>query len=252
LTSLLDANERRWIEGSKRKPRARARIVALPYAGGSSATYRHWSAHAPEDVEILAIQLPGRGSRFREPLPDSMDELVAALVPGIRRLLDRPYAIYGHSMGALIAFELCRALRKESLRAPAVLIVSGSPGPRTRAAHPTTSHQLPDERFVELLRRFNGTPPAVLESAELMRLTLPMLRSDFKISETYRYRTERPLDVPIVALAGDQDRLCPPSRAMEWQEESTHTVACHAFSGNHFFLHEHAAAVVHLILPHLA
>jgi medium-chain acyl-[acyl-carrier-protein] hydrolase len=220
----------------------------LPYAGGSSAVYRQWPDLLPDDVELLAVQLPGRGGRFREELATDLVALVRNLAEDVVSFTDKPYVVFGHSMGALLAFELCRRLRSLGAAPPLGLVVAGSLGPRRRAAARTTTHTLPDDELIALLRRWRASPPEVLANAEYMRLALPMLRSDFRICETYRYEDEPPLEVPLIVLGGTDDRLAVPVHLDEWRLETTGPVTVELVAGGHFFVTSARQAVIDLIL----
>ncbi|HKG20773.1 MAG TPA: alpha/beta fold hydrolase, partial [Blastocatellia bacterium] len=175
-----------WIACARPNPRARLRLFCFPYAGGSSASYRPWADRIPRSVELCAVQLPGRGSRLSEPPFDRLVPLVQAIKPIILQLLDKPFALFGHSMGARIAFELARLLRREENLEPAHLFISGCRAPQL-PVEDRAVYGLPDPEFIDELRRLNGTPKEVLENRELMQLMIPLLRADFAVCGTYTY-----------------------------------------------------------------
>lgn len=224
----------RWIPWRLAEEARPVRLFCFPFAGGGASVFRSWACDVAADVELMPVQLPGRETRFGEPLIDDLDGLVRATVDGIGDLLQPPFAFYGHSMGALLAFELSRHLRRQGRAPPGVLLVSGF-----RAPHlPDDSapvHVLGDDKLVAEMRTLAGTPDAVLEDAELCSLLLPILRADFRICETYRHRDESPLSCPIVAFAGIDDAHASAEVAAGWSEHTTAEFTLQVLPGNHFF-----------------
>ena len=194
------ANPRFIVPRPVAKPRVR--LYCLPYAGGSASAYHAWARALPDDVELSGVQLPGRSLRIHEPPLRRLPELLRALLPRLERQ-DAPYVLFGHSMGALVAFELARGLRHLGAPPPAGLIVSGSRAPERRGASHDL-HRLPDEDFLRELRRFEGLPEEVLRDPELLALTLPALRADFEMIETWQSEPEPPLPVRMAALGGTE------------------------------------------------
>ena len=225
-----------WFARPKPNPQARLRLFCFPYAGGSALAFRKWPQHLPPGVEVWAAQLPGRGSRIREPPYSSLTAMVEDLAVAIRPHLDRPFAFFGHSMGAMISFELARLLRRQGGAAPAHLFVSGRRAPQIPDTDPPT-YNLPDAELVEELRRLNGTPPEVLEHPELMGLMLPLLRADFEVVETYSYQPGPPLDCRLSAFGGLQDEDVTREHLDGWREQTTSHFAVRMFEGDHFYLH---------------
>lgn len=230
--------------------RPRLSLFCLPYAGGGANVFQSWPAQLPPDIEVAAIQLPGRGTRFREPLFRQIgplcDSLEAALVPFLEPAGSTPFALFGHSMGATIAFELCRRLRRRGGRMPAHLILSGRGAPQFVDDEPPI-YQLPEAEFIKKISTQGGTPREVLDNAELMSLLLPILRADFEVVETWQYTPEPPLDVPMTALGGHEDELAPASEIPGWREHTVREFSSHLFPGGHFFLHSAAVPVLTVI-----
>jgi medium-chain acyl-[acyl-carrier-protein] hydrolase len=225
-----------WIAYRKPRPQARLRLFCFPYAGGGALMYRTWADGLPADVEVCPIQLPGRGTRLLEPLVTQLSPLIQALAQALLPLLDKPFAFFGHSLGALVSFELARQLRREYGVQPVHLFVSASRAPQLPHQGPPV-HTLPDGDFLAELRRLNGTPKEVLEHEELMRIVLPVLRADFAVYETYRYATELPLDCPISTFGGLRDRTVSQSDLAAWREQTSGSFSPRMFPGDHFFLH---------------
>jgi len=197
--------------------------------------YRSWADDLGEGVEVRAVRLPGRESRLMEPAFDRVEPLVEALIEALSARLQAPYALFGHSMGALVAFELTRELRRRSGPAPAHLFLSGRSAPRypdpARAVH-----LLPESEFIEYLRTLNGTPEAVLANAEMRELFLPTLRADFAVCARYRYRVEPPLEVPITVFGGSGDFERAPELLEDWKRETSASFGMHMLPGDHFFV----------------
>jgi medium-chain acyl-[acyl-carrier-protein] hydrolase len=180
-----------------------------------------------------------------------LEPLVEALAGALRRYLDRPFAFFGHSMGALVAFELCRRLQREECGRPICLLASGCGAPHVRSAH-SAIHALPAAQFSQELRRLNGTPAAVLDDNELMELVLPTLRADFRLCETYEYLSGPPLACPIVALGGLGDDTVSRQDLDAWREQTTGRFRARLLPGDHFFLHSSGCLLLEAIARDLA
>ena len=239
-------NSNKWAMAFKPNPSARMRLFCVPYAGSGASMYRDWHASVRDDVEVIGIQLPGRENRFSEPALASIDEVVEQLIRVIAGYSDKPFVLFGHSMGALISFELTRALQRLRLPAPRHLFVSGTRAPpRRRTDDPI--HQLPDDAFLEKIKRFNGTPKSLLQDEELMTLFMPLLRADFRVAETYQYEERGPIWCPVTVLGGDEDDGVPLEHLSAWSTVCRSSCDEHVFRGDHFFIHNHKAAIIDLV-----
>lgn len=246
----------------KPNPGARARLFCFPYAGAGASVYRPWVAAFAPSIEIIGVQLPGRESRFTEPPFDRMGPLLEALLPAILAAISpgldpssahppaRPFAFFGHSLGALVAFELCRRLRAAGAKLPAHLFVSGRSAPQI-ALDEEPLHALPDKDLIAGLVRYNGTPAAVLADEELMELVLPAVRADFAIHETYAYASERPLDLPLTAFGGTADDTVTEAHLEAWRPQTSRGFRRQMFPGDHFYLNDAQEALARAIVDDL-
>jgi surfactin synthase thioesterase subunit len=216
-------------------PAPKVRLFCFPSAGGGVQSFTRWAASLPRYVELCPFELPGRGKRLREAGPRRMRELISAIAAAISGSLDRPFAIFGHSLGALIGFELTRYLKTNVHKEPSQLFVSGSRAPHLLRTE-TPSYTLPDEEFQRRIARFNGTPREILEHQELMSLMLPILRADLELFETYTYRDEPRLSCPIRAFAGLQDPMVPLDDARQWNSHTSGAFSISVLPGDHFFV----------------
>lgn len=234
----MTSKPNRWILPSKDSSPVpqQARLFCFSYAGGGAAVFRNWPTIIHGKVGLYSVVLPGRESRYGETLFTSMAPLVQALANQITEFINVPYAFFGHSMGALLNFELARELRRRGLPQPIHLFVSAHRGPQMPDPDPPIYH-LPEPEFVAKVSEYGGTPQEVFNNKELRDLVVPVLRADLTVCETYQYRPEAPLDCPISAFAGVEDFVTKDEVA-GWQEQTTKTFKLRVISGNHFFLHE--------------
>jgi len=213
------------------------RLFCFSYAGGNAIVFRSWPNSLPPTVEVCVVELPGRGTRIKEALFTRMEPLVEAIALALLPELDKPFAFFGHSMGALVSFELARLLRKQSSPQPQHISVSGRQAPEITEREPPM-YPLPEAEFVEALcRRYKGMPSEILENPELMELFLPILRADFEVLETYVYKNEPAFDFPITAFGGLQDGEATRQDLEAWAKHTTADFNLHLFPGNHFFIH---------------
>ena len=225
-----------WIAFRKPNPQARLRLFCFPYAGSGASIFRIWSDSLPADVELCPVEFPGRGTRLMETPFTQLAPLVEALAQALVPLMDKPFAFFGHSLGALVGFELARQLRRESGVQPVRLFVSADRAPQF-PHRDRPIHALPEREFLTELRRLNGIPGKVLEEAELMRIMLPILRADFAVYETYAYSTELPLNCPISAFGGLQDDRVSRGDLEAWRDQTNASFSLRMFPGDHFFWH---------------
>jgi medium-chain acyl-[acyl-carrier-protein] hydrolase len=224
-----------WLAYYKPNPQAEMRLFCFPYAGGSAAIFRAWVDQLPKNLEICPIQLPGRGTRLSDQTFTRLMPMVEAMAPALRPYCDRPFAFFGHSMGAAIAFELARHLRQRYLCEPVHLFVSGRSAPQFPRTEPFT-YDLPDQQFIDEVRRLNGTPKEVLEHPELMEFMLPLLRADFSVIQTYAYVAGEPLNCSVTAFGGLLDGEVTREGLDGWSSHTTGRFSLRMLPGDHFFL----------------
>lgn len=238
-----------WFVDFSRVLRPTHRLFCFPYAGGSAQIFRGWQALMPAAIEVVGIQTPGKGARVLEPPHTSLCTLVDDLLDAIRpRLAQGPFTFFGHSNGALIAFELARRMQREGLPRPQHLFLSANPAPWTRIFDPPHS-SLSDADFREMLRRLEGTPPAVLANEELLALMLPGLRADFALAESFQCDGTR-LGVPTTVFHGAHDAIGI-GQIHAWQERISAPVDYERIEGGHFFIHTHESLLVRSICRQL-
>ncbi|GIJ48800.1 thioesterase [Virgisporangium aliadipatigenens] len=210
-------------------------LFCFPHAGGGAALFRPWTAPlARVGIESCPVQLPGREDRFREEPFRRVDLLVPRVRAVLEPYLDRPYALYGHSMGAIVAFELARALRREGAPPPAHLVVSGRIAPHLVDPRPTL-HDLPDDVLLKRLHALGGIPDALRAAPELLAVALPLVRADLELNETYRYVAEPPLPVRLSAYGGADDPKVDATELSAWSSQTAAEFRQRTFPGGHFF-----------------
>ncbi len=224
-----------YVMRPRPNPKARLRIFCLPCAGGAGSMYCSWPDDLPPQVEVCPIQLPGRENRLDERPHTQFAPLVRRLTSVIRPYLDLPFVVFGHSLGALIAFELVRQLRRQGAPMPVHLFVCGRRAPHVPNER-SSIHQLPDAEFVEELhKRYGGIPDVIARNRELLQAFLPALRADTGLLETYAYSEEPSLKCPILAFGGLQDDITREELG-GWQAHTSKQFQLQMLPGDHFFL----------------
>lgn len=235
-----------WVIRPRPNPQARLRLFCFPYAGGAASVFYTWQKDIPRDVEVCPIQLPGRQGRLEEPLFTRMEPLLEALAPAIQPYLDRPFAFFGHSLGTKISFELACHLRAQGASMPVCLFFSGSIPPHIHSSD-SPIHNLSDVEFMEALRRFNGTPEALLQNEELLQLFLPILRADVTLHETYQYVLDEPFDCPVSVFGGLEDYEVSQDDLEAWRVHTRGKFTLRMFPGDHFFLRSAQAPLLEAV-----
>jgi medium-chain acyl-[acyl-carrier-protein] hydrolase len=228
----------------------RRRLFCIPFAGGGAGAFRWWGSRLPAEIELAVLQLPGRDSRLREAPLDRVEDIVAAALPAVTSASDLPYAIFGHSMGALVAYELTLALEASSVRPPDRLFVSARRSPEEEDDQPPV-HHLPDDQFLdELQRRYDAVPAALRQEPELLALLLPALRADLRAIERYQPTTTRKVECPVHVYGGADDRHPRPSQLPRWQRVAEREIRVRMFAGGHFYFSTQLDALTADIVSH--
>ncbi len=239
-----------WLACPAPKPRAALRLFCFPYSGAGASIFYPWVANFPLAIEVCPVELPGRGKRIAESPFSWMPPLVEAAGRGLLPYLDKPFAFFGHSLGAVVGFELARLLQRRHNLSPVQLFVSGHRAPQIARDYPPV-HGLPDSEFAEEVRRLHGTPDEVLDHAELRELLLPILRADFAASETYAFEAGAPLTCPLSAFGGLQDEHVTREHLEAWHEHTTAPFRARMLPGDHFFLNTSRSMLIAAIAGEL-
>lgn len=255
-----------WFSTPLSRPDARWRLVAFPYGGGGPQAYRGWAEALPDDVELLVLHLPGRGARLADPLIDDLGVLVDEIVGALAGCGDKPFAFFGHSVGALVAYETARVLSERHLPLPVHVVASAHHAPSVTAAAasaadvpaasgaavtaPEQMHDLPEDELVDVVRRLGLVPDEALADPELLGLVLPPLRADFALSETYRLPDGRAgrLPVPVTACGATDDDLLTTEDLAAWAETTSEAFSTRIFEGDHFYTVPHLQEVATLVV----
>jgi medium-chain acyl-[acyl-carrier-protein] hydrolase len=225
-----------WIVVPTPNPQARLRLFCFPYGGAGAHLFRSWPVGLPTDIELCAVQLPGRENRLREEPYTEVSRAVSALAEALAPHFDLPFAFFGHSLGAFLAFELTRQLRRHHRLGPGALLVSGQRAPQLPDRFPPL-YQLPDDEFLsEVHRRYDAIPAVVRHSADLMALLLPQLRADFTMNDTYACEDDRKLDCPISCFGGEGDPETTAEELNAWREQTHGEFKLRPMPGGHFFI----------------
>lgn len=224
-----------WLLTARTVARPRLRLFCFPHAGGGASMFRAWHETLPEPVEVYGIQLPGRESRWKETPVADAQALMQDIVPAIQPCLDVPFVLYGHSMGSLLAFDLACDLRRRGLPQPLHLFVSGRRAPvLPLPGSPIAA--LPEDAFIAaMIRQYDGIPKVIQQDRDLLQIFLPLLRADIAVTEAYRWRGESPLDVPISAFAGLDDRSVAVDELLAWRRLTLRDFRLELLPGDHFF-----------------
>lgn len=239
-----------WLPARRINSNASVRLFCFPYAGGNESAYRHWQKKLPQSIEVLPVQLPGRGSRLKEPPYSELRPLVHAASEALAAEIERPFALFGHSMGGLIAFELARELRKQHGIQPVHLFISAKCSPRQRPEDPAVG-RLSDAALIEVLERYEGTPRDVLNDAELMKLVLPVIRADMALCSSYVYEAGPLLECPITVFGGLEDHVSSRACLEPWKDYTKGPFTLRMLPGGHFFINTWAVPVFEIIRQEL-
>jgi medium-chain acyl-[acyl-carrier-protein] hydrolase len=221
------------------RPNARVRLFCFTFAGSSAQIFYGWNEHAPEWLEVSGFELPGHGSRLAESPIDTQDGASVAIADALEPYLDRPYALFGHCLGAAQAYEATRVLRERGKAQPVRLFSSGARGPHLGIPIADVE-SMEDDEFIEHMHKAYSAPIEFLRHPEMRPLFLPMVRADARMTQNYRYTPGPPVSYPITAVAGETDPDVQMEHLEGWRQHTTADVATRIYSGNHFFFLESA------------
>ncbi len=218
------------------RPGARLRLFCFPHAGGGASVYRRWPKALPDDIEVVAIQLPGRENRISDKSPDTFKALAVETALSVIDRSDKPFIFFGHSMGGLLCYEVAQILgNRDHIRNLRKLIISGTRAPHSRGEDPPI-HQLPDPEFIRELRKLNGISNEVLQHEDLLQLVLPTIRDDFRLIENYVHIPQLPMHMPLTVYGGLEDDI-QQTHLEEWRGYTASSFDLRMFPGDHFFIH---------------
>lgn len=234
-----------WLVPIARRSSPQRHLVCFPYAGGGPSAFRRWGHLMPDTISLMAVQLPGRERRYREPLTGDIRGIAAEITAALAPLGPERMTFFGHSMGSILAYETALKLQADHGASPAALIVSARRAPDLPQRRPPV-HDLPDAEFLTEIERLGGTPSEVFAEPELLQLVLPILRGDMRLIETYLPASKpgSPLSCPILAMGGIDDADVTRDELAAWQQMTSAAFELRMYPGDHFFLNEHARDVV--------
>lgn len=236
MNKLIFSSDK-WFATIKQNPKAEIKMFCFPYGGGNASVFTGWPKFLPDFVELYAIQLPGRANRISESPIVNMNDLLTKLSLLLVRYIDRPYVFFGHSLGALIAFEISKRMEKVFGYQPEWLFLSAHSPPGLERK--IKLYELSDDDFISEIRKKNGTPKEIFDNEELLSYVLPVLKSDYKLSETYSYNDLTKVNIPLHVFGGDYDLTVTEKILMLWKDFSTsNEFSFKSFPGDHFFLNK--------------
>lgn len=239
----MSFNSEKWLANRREVPGSRLRLFCFPFGGGGASVFSSWQKGVPANIEICPVQPPGRENRLSEAPITRMPQMVLQLVEVLAPYLNLPFALYGHSVGALICFELARQLRRQGLRSPQWLFVSGHPSPDLPRRRPKVSH-LARPELIKALREHFEVAPELLDNQDLLDFILPTLRADYELVETYAYQEEPPFEFPVSVFGGSRDPEAKEDEILAWRKHTTGPFRTKILEGNHMFINNAREALV--------
>lgn len=212
-------------------------LICIPFSGGSFYSYNRFQSYLDDFINLVPLELPGRGKRYKEPLLTNIHDMVNDIFNQVKRLLDKPYAVYGHSLGAILGYLMVKNIVKENMPVPLHLFFSGRQAPSIQNKE-RNIHLLPKKAFIDKLIEYGGMPDELLKEKELLDFFEPIIRADFKAYETYKYEPDEPLDILLTVIIGADENITV-QEAMEWQGITKRKILLRTFPGGHFFIFHH-------------
>ena len=249
--AAIDKERSRWIVCPQPRPEAQVQLFCFSYAGGGASAFKEWADELPVTIELNIVQLPGREDRLSEPLITDMATLVKAIAPEILAQANRPFAFFGHSMGAIVSHEVARRLAETEAKQPQHLYLSARAAPQLQERSEPLRFLGNEELMDRLHQTYGAVPEAIRKSAELQQVFLPILRADVELLETHTDASIVPLNYPITVFGGDSDPAISGAMLAGWKEQSSADFAQHEFPGDHFFIHTAREAVIATIAASL-
>jgi medium-chain acyl-[acyl-carrier-protein] hydrolase len=247
----MKVGRNKWTITPEVRPDAAIRLLCFHHACAGAYTFRPWPRMLRSDVELVAVQLPGRENRYSEPLVSSAEAVLEALIASLGDSLGTRYAVFGHSLGALLAYLLaCRVRRTGELPPPVRLFLSSACVPEHKnsgGSHRAGPHSLSDEALIDRITVLGGTPAQILSDRALLDIFLPVLRADFAILDRASRTAEHALDIPFTLLGGSTDPVVQPGDIDEWRRFSSQACQTHILQGGHFYLQHSQAALLEII-----
>lgn len=240
-----------WLPVFAPNPDAKIRLFCFPYAGGADHIFRGWQETLPKAIEVCPVRLPGRAQRIKEEAFTNLSQLVQAASQSLVSHLNKPFALFGHSMGALVCFELARQLRRDYGLQPSHLFVSACRSPQITIGD-LHNHNFSKDEFMAEIRRVEGVSEEAIDDNELIDLALPYLKADIAVCQTYAYSPEQPLDCPITAFGGLQDRQVSRDCLEGWREHTIRSFSLRILPGDHYFLHASRSLLLRSITADLS
>lgn len=244
---MSSAQDNKWFIHLNKTSTAKLRLFCFHHAGGTALFFRTWKDAFPPEVELVAVQLPGRETRSSEPFITDINVVTKQITDNFYKYQSTlPFIFFGHSLGSIIAFEVANELQRRHLKIPKYLIVSGRDAPQYQSKEEVL-HHLSDDLFIKGLMKYQGMPDEILQHKELLEVLLPRLRADFTLSETYQYVKTPTLECPILALGGKDDPTISCSELADWGKQTSKKCTINLFPGGHFFLNDFKKDIINMV-----
>ena len=241
----------RWIRNFQPSPTARMRLVCFPHAGGSASYFFPLAKALTPEFDVCAVQYPGRQDRYREPFVDNIDDMADEAFAALEPLAEEPVALFGHSMGAVLAFEVARRLEASAGRGPVLVFASGARAPSRYGDRWGDKGPVGDEELMALMRELGGTDPRVLNDPDVLAAFLPAFGNDYRALQTYHRGTEVGIRAPVIVMAATDDPKTSLADARAWHEHTIGGIDVHTFAGGHFYLEKQPQQVIEVIAKNL-